>query len=62
MSKNPCVGCEKRGCGNHANCKEYMDFYHDNRKRGEEHLKQVAVSEYVKDTGDMLMRRKGVLH
>ena len=62
MSKNPCFGCAKAGCGNHANCEKYMAFFNENRERNEEHRKNIVVAEYIKDPGDMLMRRKRGLH
>ena len=44
---NPCAACLKKGCGKQAQCKAYMEYFQNNRKKNAKHLEQAKLNDYV---------------
>ena len=46
-NKNPCIGCPNAGCGNHANCEAYMEYFRANRERDKLKVQQSDIASYT---------------
>ncbi len=60
MSKNPCLSCPDKGCGNHQNCDKYMTFYNFNRELGEMRAKKNPADDLERARRRRILIRKGV--
>ena len=62
-NKNPCIGCPNAGCGNHANCEKYMEYFNANRERGKVKVQKSTIASYTRDsiTDVVCHRRKPIL-
>ena len=58
-NKNPCIGCPNAGCGNHANCEAYMEYFNTNREIGKTKVQKSALQSYTRDSiNDVKRHRK----
>lgn len=62
MKKNPCINCADRGCGNHANCEKYMEFFNENRKAGEQRARGNPAEAFQIKTGERIKKRRRKNH
>ena len=46
-NKNPCMDCQHKGCGNHANCDKYMEFFNELQRQGERRRQETEARRYT---------------
>lgn len=44
---NPCMGCPEAGCGKHAECEKYLEYYQKNRERYEYNRVRANLDDYT---------------
>ena len=49
MNRNdcPCRTCPEQGCGRHAECKQYMEYWEEKRARNKERLRKKVTDDYT---------------
>lgn len=48
--RSPCRDCPKKGCGNHANCEQYLEFQEQRKFERKKKFDDLMVDGYMVDS------------
>lgn len=56
---NPCFDCPESGCGRHAECEQYLEYYNRCKDRNKQKLENSQLNDYTRNA---ILRHKSGLH